>query len=420
MRVDHKCEPSKNDDPERTREKDFLWRMLVVRHCFCGKPARSSTTGRPATYCSAACKQAAYRQRRADVTKRSVTKQEDILFYCGLNEHTWSHHPLRPGPRACIAPVYGRTIETKRVNCVTVPDEVEEVLLDSGAFSDKLDERLSFEEAKHRQIAHAYRFQYSKRVCYLASYDLLIDEKWSQDGERSKKRWQPVEAEFAVQETVAAARYLARERRALHGVFGRRIGLALSAQGVEVEQYLRCARQIVPLMEDGDIFGLGGWCITGLQPDLMLPSFRAILREVIPYLGSQGVKHAHLWGVCHPEALGEFLSLCVQADIQPSTDSSGPCRYPTLGQWGYGTWRNPSYKAPPILPSCKVVDGHGNKVPTCPPGTSCRGLERARHVQLTRDWLAHFREREPDWYREPHLYDAASRLQQGCYQESAL
>jgi hypothetical protein len=101
----------------------------------------------------------------------------------------------------------------------------------------------------------------------------------------------------AVKETVAAASYLAKQRRRLRGVFGHSVGLALSAQGVELAQYLLCAEQIVPLLEPGDLFALGG-------------------------------------------------------------------------------------------------------APVCPPATRCRGLERCRHVTLTRQWLANFRAREPGLYRE--------------------
>lgn len=366
----------------------------------CPYPAKLSATGRPGKYCSVACKQKDYRIRQKTVTKLTggtVTKLPDIQFYCGINARSWAHHPVAAGPLACVAPMYGGRKDTKQVNTITVSSEVKAVLVDSAAFSDKTDERLSFQEALHRQIAHAYRFGYVDRVSHIASYDLLIDEKW-QDGERSKIRWSVEEAQEAVQETVAAAHYLAAERKFLRGVFGRSVGLALSAQGVEVGQYMHCAEQIVPLMEEQDIFGLGGWCITGLLPDAILPSFYEIMAEVIPYLGKQQVKRVHVWGVIFPEALGYLLYLCDLAGIQLSTDSSGPSRYPTLGQWGYGSWRDPRYKKPSVLASCKVVDEHGRKSPTCLPGTFCQGLERARHVQLTREWLAHFREREPALY----------------------
>lgn len=322
-----------------------------------------------------------------------MIESEDIRFYCGLNEHNWNHHPMTPGPYACIAPVYGKTIKTKTINRVTVPSEVKSVLVDSGAFADRLDDRLSFEESMHRQVAHAYQFGYVRQISHVASYDLLIDEKW-QDGERSKQRWSKDEAEFAVRETVAAAQYIASQRTRLKEIFGHEVGLALSAQGVEVEQYLRCTKQIVACMEDGDLFGLGGWCITGLLPGIILPSFQDIMDEVIPYLGSQGVKRVHVWGVIFPQALAYLLNLCDQHEIQPSTDSSGPCRYPVLGNWGYGTWRDNTYKTPPILDSCKMIDEHGRKAPTCTPDTKCRGLERCLHVRLTREYLAHLRDRE--------------------------
>lgn len=371
-----------------------------VCSCGCGRSVMPHDgRGRPTKYFSGACRVRAHRRNKPDVTKIDVpvTKIPDIQFYCGINARSWAHHSVAAGPLACIAPMYGARKDTKQVNTVTVPDEVQAVLVDSAAFSDKTDERLSFQDALHRQIGHAYRFGYAERVSHLASYDLLIDEKW-QDGERSKIRWTRSEASVAVQETVEAAHYLAGQRRFLRGVFGRPVGLALSAQGVEIEQYIRCASQIIPLMEEGDIFGLGGWCITGLLPDAIFPSFCEIMSEVIPYLGLRQIKRVHIWGVIFPEALGYLLYLCDQVGIQLSTDSSGPSRYPTLGQWGYGSWRDPRYKKPSVLASCKVKDEQGRKIPTCLPGTFCQGLERARHVQLTREWLAHFRERELGFY----------------------
>ncbi len=323
--------------------------------------------------------------------------REDVRFYCGLaGEKDWNHHPMEPGPYTCIAPVYGRTVQTKRINNTTVHNDTQ-VLMDSGAFSDRLGDRLSFQDAMHRQIAHAYQYRYVDQVSHIASYDLLIDEKW-QDGERSKVRWSKDEAEFAVRETVAAAQFLAGQRKRLLEIFGHPIGLALSAQGVEVKQYLKCAQKIVPLMEPGDMFGLGGWCITGLLPDAILPSFKDIMDEVIPFLGSEGVERIHIWGVIFPEALCYLLNLCDQWNIKLSTDSAGPAVNPVRGNWGYGSWRDSKYKVPAILESCKVLDELGNKAPACAAGTRCRGLDRRLHVRLTRDYLAHLRDREPALY----------------------
>src|SRR5579871_4523090 len=101
-----------------------------------------------------------------------------ILFYCGLNEQQWNHHPVAPGPLACVSPVYGKSVQTKNCNGVKVPPDTI-VLQDSGAFSDGTAERLSFGAALDRQLAHAARYGYESQVEARASYDLLIDEKWA-------------------------------------------------------------------------------------------------------------------------------------------------------------------------------------------------------------------------------------------------
>ncbi len=90
---------------------------------------------------------------------------------------------------------------------------------------------------------------------------------------------------------------------------------------------------------------------------------------------------------------------------QVLVDSAGPCVEPARnGKWGYGSWTNPSYRVAPVLESCKVVNERGEKAPTCSPETICRGLERGRHVALTRSYLAQFREREPALIGpHPHL-----------------
>jgi hypothetical protein len=307
----------------------------------------------------------------------------DITFYCGLNETNWSHHPVAPGPLACIAPVYGRSKRTKTINTVSVPPDTQ-VLLDSGAFSDTTDTRLSFEQALFRQVSHAYRFGYVRQVTHLASYDCLIPDKG-----------QPTPAsEQAISETVEAARYLTAMRNAIAGIFMHRVGLVLTAQGCNAEQYLACAKQIVPMLTDNDMFGFGGFAATGLFPGKLLPPFKEVVRLVVPYLGSCGINRVHVWGTCYAPALRELLTLCKRYGIALSTDSSGPQRKPYLGQWGYSTWRDNSYKMPPLLESCKAINGKGQRAPTCAPGTRCRGLERARHVALTREWLAEFSQYE--------------------------
>jgi hypothetical protein len=401
-------------------------RSIPVKCARSGCPhfAKQPTTGRPGKYCSDRCanyvrKQAQRKRERVSVTELVVSrKQPDIQFYCGLNEKYWNYHPVEPGEYACIAPFTSTNVKDKetgevikRVLCKTqvhIDDsKVKHILLDSSAFSDGIEldkegsivanKRLSFNHALQRQIAHAYEFRYAHLVDALVSYDLLIDEVWK-DGVRSKDRWSVESAEFAVGETIKAAEYLSSQRRRIEKAFGHPVNLVLSAQGVEATQYKRCAQAIVKFMKPDDVFGLGGWCITGLRRYDMLPAAAVILPGVFEVLGNASVKRVHVFGVILPALLGFLLSLCDLYGMQLSTDSSGPCREPAEhGRWGYGSWTNPTYKkrSPQTLESCKAVDEQDNKAPSCPPGTHCRGLERARHVALTRDYLANFREREP-------------------------
>lgn len=389
----------------------------------CPHEVKQSQTGRPGKYCSDRCRKRGQREREAscDVTKLydvSVTKQpNDILFYCGLNEKYWNYHLAEPGEYACIAPVTTTTKVDKktgkesrvlrRTQVLIDPRKTKHILVDSGAFSDgiELDEqgnikenkRLLFNDALERQIAHAYEFHYAQVVESIVSYDLLIDEVWK-DGVRSKDRWSYESAEFAVQETIKAAQYLSAQRQRIDNVFGHHVQLVLSAQGVEAEQYKRCTQGIVKVMKPDDIFGLGGWCISGLRRQEMLPAAALILPGVFEVLGQANVKRVHVFGVILPALLGFLLYLCDRYGMQLSTDSSGPCREPAEhGRWGYGSWTDPTYKhrSPQTLESCKTVDEQNNRAPSCLPGTFCKGFERARHVLLTREYLANFREREP-------------------------
>ena len=292
-----------------------------------------------------------------------------VKLYCGVSETAWNKHPVACGEFACVSPVKGASVRTKAENRVYVPDGTK-VLQDSGAFQDSWGDRLSFQEALIRQIAHAEKYDYADKIEYRVSYDLLIDEVWK-DGQRTKKRWTVDNAESAVTETVAAAKFLSENRQGL--------SLCLSAQGVNAKQYLSCVEQVVSCLDPNrDMLGLGGWCIIGKMPKVMMPVFRDTIKLIIPYVAKQGVKKAHIFGVIYPTALGELAWMCNQHDIELSTDSASPALHPVFGEWGYGEWRDNSY----------------NRVPT-----SIRGIDRARHVRLTREWLA--RLQDTQWYKEP-------------------
>lgn len=329
--------------------------------------------------------------------------REDIRFYCGLCEVNWNWHPAEPGPYACVSPVSG--VKKKNQNRVSVPLGTK-VIQDSGAFCDasiavrgdtyNKQGRLSFQEALMRQEAHAEKFGYADQIEARASYDLLIDEMWFEDPgtgllTRKKARWSEADAERAVDETVAAARFLHHHRNG--------IACIQSAQGVTAKQYLRCVERLMPYITDNDILGLGGWCILGKVPSLV-PSFWQTMGLVIPFIAHEGIKRVHIWGSIYAPAIGALLRLCDEYGVNVSADTAHPCYAPAWGNWGYGSWRvkEGDYHPAPVFETCKHKDDEGRNAPLCVPGSACRGLERIRHVQLTRDWLAHFRDREPRHY----------------------
>ena len=334
-------------------------------------------------------------------------KTEDVIFFCGVSEHSWNHYPPAPGPYACVSPVYGNSSDRKRTTTPAIPVETQ-VLQDSGAFSDGPGTRLSIADALRRQEAHAERSGYADQIAARASYDLLIDEMWREQETsgvqvRQKRRWTEAAAEEAVAETVQAARYLSAHRNGLPCV--------LSAQGVIPRQYLRCVQQIIPLLQGGDILGLGGFCVVGKCPAQMLPIFRETMRVVMPLLGREGIARVHVWGVMYAPALADLLWFADQHGIRVSTDSMGPSVRPALGRWGYANWCDWSYRSAPSLPPERETEANVAPVKaadgTCVLLPRVRGLHRAEQVRQVRAWLADFRHTPyypataPRWITEP-------------------
>lgn len=312
---------------------------------------------------------------------------------------------------------HGEPVRRKQSkNGVFVPSTVKEVMSDSSAYSDTGFHRLTHSDA----LNHAEEFDYLDRVYRLVGYDWLIDEELNEEGERVQSRMSPDAAKFAVAQTIKAAEYLASQREYIYQRVGHPVSLVFSAQGSDAQQYLECAKAILPYVQENDVFGLGGWCILGRQRSL-LPTFYETIQTLLPLIKKRHIKQAHIFGVCFAEALGPLLFQCdhtQQANgswqldekhrIQLSTDSVGPTTRVTLtltdkpgfSSWGYASWYE-TCPVPHVLDSCKVKDADGRKTPTCSPDTYCRGLQRAKHVQATIDWLAHFRQREPHLYAPP-------------------
>lgn len=301
-----------------------------------------------------------------------------IKLYCGLDDTRWNLHNINLGNNICIAPVYGNSKKRKYETRADVPIGTKEIIQDSGAFSDSTDSRLSFRDALLRQEYHAEKYHYDHLITHRASYDMLIDETWLDTGERRKIRWSDVDGWRAVNVTINANKYLNNNRG--------RYGCIFSAQGVNSNQYYTCAKEIIPLFEDGDIFGFGGWCIIGKKKNNLKKDFYNTIVKVVPLLNDNGIKKAHIWGVMYAPALGELLWLCDKYNIQLSTDSSGPQRLPIYGNWGYADWKLKPYKIPQ---------------------NSNKWIERGKHVMACIEWLDGFRKTK--YYKEPNINEKWSR-----------
>lgn len=243
-------------------------------------------------------------------------------------------------------------------------------LLDSGAFTDAPEDRLTYDAALDRQLAWEQKasgmWGFAFRARGLVSYDLLIDETWVA-GARHKRRWSVHAADRAVGVTVAAARYLASQRARLEPRT-----LILSCQGVDAYQYEECAIDVLKVAQPHDWIGLGGWCILGRQKRWM-PTFWQTLRRVLPRVVRAGVRHVHIFGVLYQPALGGLVWLADQYGLTVSTDSTAPilaCTWKDKRKSGARCdyWRDnvqwwvdtlaqlratPHYQEPPRLPAAR-------------------------------------------------------------------
>lgn len=245
-----------------------------------------------------------------------------VTLYVGCDVHRVQRRRVAlTGPR-CFTAAYGP-------HSRFTPQEAAGVraLLDSGAFSDPPERRLTPEGSLERQLrwegaaARNWGLDWSAEA--LVSYDRLIDEKWS-GGVRRKERWGVREADRAVRETVEAARWLASQRDRL-----RPRTLALSCQGVDAAQYRECVQGVLAHAQPQDWIGLGGWCILGQRRHWM-PTFHQAMRRCLPLIADHGVRRVHVFGVLYRPALGALLWLCDSLGLACSTDSTSPVLAATL------------------------------------------------------------------------------------------
>lgn len=190
-------------------------------------------------------------------------------------------------------------------------------LLDSGTFSDPIEQRITPEQALVRQLDWETRASKKLGIQWncqaIASYDFVISKAL-----RLKNVQLTLNTKTAIDITVDAAKYLASQRQYLKP---RR--LILGCQGINTEQYYQCVLRVLEYADDNDWLGLGGWTNLGMNRSL-LPSFHEILHRCIPLIATSGVCHIHLYGVLLEQALAPLLFLADRYQLTVSCDSNRP------------------------------------------------------------------------------------------------
>lgn len=222
-----------------------------------------------------------------------------------LNRKTFE--PEKFSSRICLNPSYPVTLGGRTSNLT--------VMLDSGAFQDiQSEDRLSYSAALDRQL----EFERDQDIFanYLVSYDRIVDESPTVQGERKKRRVGSQTADRYVRETIDAAKYLSDQREDLEP---RR--LILSNQGVSPDQYIGCVKETLKFAEPGDVIGFGGFCIIGQVPRYTQDYFE-VLKRSLPLLKKKKIKRIHVFGVGVFKVLIKTHVLCSRAGITPSYDTS--------------------------------------------------------------------------------------------------
>lgn len=200
------------------------------------------------------------------------------------------------------------------------PDVVDTLaLLDSGAFSlTKEGKRARFDTILDTQLFWEYVVANHVlnlpewKVHALSSYDWLIWEKHPTQ--------LALGSEEKVNQTVAAALYLASQRSHLKGRH-----LILVCQGSIPQQYQDCVERVLTVAESDDWIGLGGLAKLGLRKS-NLPVFFEILHRIIPLIANSPVRHIHVFGCLYDRAIAPALFLCDRYGIELSVDSTRPIR----------------------------------------------------------------------------------------------
>lgn len=218
---------------------------------------------------------------------------------------------------------FGRAMFNVHYQNVTAHPDAE-ILVDCGAFQKKdMINRLTPEAAFKRQRQFEFdRRREGGRPWRYMHYDCLrgVDEAIvDKDGkaERIKRRGNDDEAAPAVALTIEAAEYYAKRAADVEG------GIAFSAQGSSLGQYMYCVSALLDLIRPGkDWLALGGFCIIGNHLSL-IPQFHRTVEKVAPLAKRKGIEQVHVLGVFKPGALVPAARTFRRYGIKFSTDTSG-------------------------------------------------------------------------------------------------
>jgi hypothetical protein len=153
------------------------------------------------------------------------------------------------------------------------------------------------------------------------------------DGKKIKVRGTHATAARAVEDTVAAAHYYASQRHAIKGAIG------FVGQGIDPDQYMGCVEAMLPLMQAGDVFGFGGFCIWGRMPKRITKIAHATIARAVPLLKAHGITDFHMLGVMYAPAIEWVADLARAAGVSFATDGSGPEQAGCIAGRGYSQGR---------------------------------------------------------------------------------
>ena len=242
-----------------------------------------------------------------------------MKFYvskCNDNLNGRPYSPELISPDICLNPYYS----------VNLANNIKpNIMIDSGAFQDVgNDSRLTFNEALNRQLKFEKRFNGYKAEA-LVSYDRLVDEQLDLTKGQIKKRVSRKISNDYVMETIEAAEFLSKKRKAL----GKR-KLILSCQGISIPQYLKCLENILSIADKRDIIGFGGFCIISKNIRYEQQYYN-ILKKAVPKIKEAGLKRLHIFGVGMFRALVQTDIFTRMLEIESSYDTSSPEMNATFG-----------------------------------------------------------------------------------------